>query len=76
LKTKVSVTQAPSSTSAFITTPTSFIFTPHVGISASISAMAALARYAPIILLVVLHDLLQGYSTRIKTFGSEEGIIA
>lgn len=76
LKTKVSITQAPSSTSTFITTPTSFIFTPPVGISASISTMAAPARYAPLVLPAILHDLPQGYSTRIKTFGSKEGITA
>ena len=33
-------------------------------------------RYAPLVLPNVLHDLLDGYSTRIKTFGSEEEISA
>jgi len=36
--------------------------------------MAGPARYAPLVLPIVLHDLPQGYSTRIKNFGSEEGI--
>lgn len=74
--TKVSVTQVPLSIDSFITTPTSIIFTPPVGISASASAMEGPTRYAPLGLPAILHDLPKGYSTRIKTFGSEEGIIA
>lgn len=37
---------------------------------------AGLARYAPLVLTTLLHDIPQGYSNRIKTFGGEEGITA
>lgn len=82
---KFHVTQFPNITSSF-TTSNSLIGTSPIVVSTSTSTVTPImarvpppppadpARYAPLVFPTQLHDLPQGYSTRIKTFGGEEGI--
>ena len=87
---KIPATHFLSITSTFTTTYASLITTTPIVVFASTSIVvtstmegvpppplpACPTKYAPLVLPPQLHGLPQGYSTRIKTFGGEEGITA
>lgn len=56
-----------NSSSSFSATPTTIVHPP---------AMATPARYAPLVLPAVLHELSSKYAARIPTWGSDEEILA